>query len=426
MYEDEKIYVIDLGDELETPSPAKEPRAVARAVVKTPQHNPRLASELASTVKAVRAASATKKLGPVQIALLVGLAYLLGPFALLLTPKGRENSGWLTAGIASGIAGVALLLWGHNVPQQLGGGWSFLLLAVVVSLVVLTWFAAWSRAVYFAGTAWKRNSTQLPEWIDRPWSVGSLGFLIPGMGLLVAGCPRRAATVVLALGPAMLAGLLLLNASWIWNLHMATGWRPLSSHSLEGLFIMAAVIVFAALLGWSAQALEGIRQVHLQRRTFARGRGDWYAVALLATAATLVVVANPGQLAGHLDRQVDHLRGDGYQVIPLYMTLAASKLDPSQSQYAVKAMDLYSELGQAEKAAQLRYALDRNLDTYVQYVRGTRPLPEEPLLAARPAPAPSVTRAEQPAEDFIGPVFYGTLAPREGQSRTAEGERTAH
>ena len=416
MSENEKIYVIDLGEELEMSAPSPEPRSTARASVKPQLANPMPVPSLHTNIKATRA---PKKLGPVQVALFVGLAYLLGPFALLMTHKGRENSKWLAAGLISGVAGIALLLWGPSVKTQLGGGWSLLLLAVAVSLVVLTWFTTWSRAVYFAGTLCRRNAHQLPEWIDRPWSVGSMGFMIPGMGLLVAGCPRKAASVIMAAGPIFLAGLLLLNANWIWDLHMTTGWNPISSSGLESIFMLAGVTIFVALLGWATQALEGIRQVNRHKQGN-RNRGDWYAVALLATAATMVVVANPTQMASQLDRQGELLREDGYQVIPLYMTLTANRLDPSQSQYAVKAMDLYSELGQTEAAAKLRNKLDQSLDTYVQLVMNEQPHAPETVIAKNQISTRAVAKPEPDPvdENFVGPIYYGTMASSDRAAET--------
>lgn len=100
-----------------------------------------------------------------------------------------------------------------------------------------------------------------------------------------------------------------------------------------------------------------------------RMRGDWYAAALMCTLVGMAIVWNPPTAARHMDNGGIILREKGFLVIPLQLTRGAHHLDPGPSEYAVRLLELYEDLGRRDEAVRLRKELDGNLASYLALVQ---------------------------------------------------------
>ena len=300
---------------------------------------------------------------------LLGLTYLLGPLALLLTPQGRRNRIWLAAALGSGLAGLVMLWRWQDILSRIESGSPILFWSVVTSLVILTGFTTWARAIYLTGENADRPAQRWPRWLMKPWAIGGLGFLVPGLGLLLAGCRKRAVAVLWLYWPAVLSVLLLAHATWMWDWQRNSGVQTVSANTIEYIMMIAAMVAFLGVLGWIAQALDGARQVSSQYSAWVRPRSDWYAAALMGAIVVLAVVSEPASIAKRLDRLGGSLRREGYQVIPLCLTLTANRLDPSRPVYVMQAIELYDELGKSEAAARLQDELNEDMQPYLMMLR---------------------------------------------------------
>lgn len=375
MAENEKTWVIGITDDLVTKKPTAEPPAATRPPFRSPARATVSRPTVRVQPKPPVKAQAHRRM---HFALVLALTYLLGPFALLLTSGGRQARGWLVAGLGSGLAGIGMVVWRGRILSAVDVGWALVLLAAAVSLVSLLWFSAWARALTMTwepdAAIRRERSERLPQWLKRPLTSGALGFLVPGLGLLLAGRVRRAA-IVLWLGQLpVLAGVALMLSPWAWNVNRNSALGAIDPSLLESLFLVAAAALVLAIIGWIAQALEGGRQALRIRGVMPAGRGDRYALALVASLVIVAVVYDPAPLAQSLDEHAGQLRESGLKVIPLAFTLAAHRCDPAQSRYAIQAMGLYEELGRFDRAEALRADLDRNLVPFVNLVLRERPM----------------------------------------------------
>jgi|GEM_PF-2376527 len=406
MSDSNKLWVIDLGDELETSNPGSEQQATVPPPA-VPRQQPIRAKtapvQSAPTPRKMQRAAGRK---PMHIALLLALTYALGPFAILLTEQGRKSKPWLATGIASGALAIILVSMRGAILASTQTGRGLIPLFVFSALVFLGCFSVWARALLITGDAVLRRGKKLPSWVKTPWAAGGLSFVVPGFGLLITGCPKRAAAVVWSCWPALLSALMLGHAGWIWSVQQRTGHVVATAEILELVFLVTAIVAAVSVLGLTAQALEGARQAFPRSARIHNQRGDWYALALLGSVACLVVASDPTSVASRLDHHSESLHASGLRVIPLYMTLAASRLDPADSQYVLQAIDLNTELGRIDEAAGLRARLDEDLSAYVQVVMGEG---ETPLnVDTAPVEAQSLDPAAVGAE---APVFYGAMLP---------------
>ncbi len=118
------------------------------------------------------------------------------------------------------------------------------------------------------------------------------------------------------------------------------------------------------------------------------------------SCAALAVGGNPGHVARQLGDAALVLRVEGMTIIPLQLSLAADRLDPSCAEYAVQAIALNEARGDQARAGALRARLDQGLATYVALLGETRD---------RPTIAPDL-RSADPARPGGEEVYYGTLA----------------
>ena len=361
MYDNEKIYSIELGEDLEMPDPPKKQRTVAAVSRIRPR------SSKASHKPQPQRESKPPSDG-LQFASLVVLTYLLGPFSVHLNPDNRGRKGLLTAGMISGMAGLGMFAgWGF-ILDLIGKGWPLWPWAVIGAVVMVTIFSVWTRTVYLAGSRQQLLRCKLPFLLRKPWAVGVVGLIAPGLGLLLAGCTRRGAAVIWSGWPVVASALVLANGLRIWSRNQGAGAASIQPAVLEAALMISAVILTAGLIGWVAQALEGARQMMYEPGIRHRMRGDWYAAALLCAMLGMAVVWDPAARARQFDNGGIILQEKGFRVIPLHLTRGAHSLDPGPSEYAVRVINLYEELGRRDEAIRLRQELDGNLASYLALV----------------------------------------------------------
>ncbi len=106
MSHEDKIWLIEAGDVLETPRPQQELPATPRPA---PHPRPRTAAvvEPREPRRVVREQARPQTL---HIAPLLVLTWLLGPLAVLLTPEGRRERTWAGLGVVAAVAAAILTL----------------------------------------------------------------------------------------------------------------------------------------------------------------------------------------------------------------------------------------------------------------------------------------------------------------------------
>jgi len=361
MYGNEKIYSIELGDTLETTDHHRKQPAIAtvskvgsRPTRPSPKPRPQVESKSPS--------------GGLQFAALMILTYLLGPFSVHLRPENRHRKKLLAAGMISGMAGLGMFAGRGFILDLIGKGWPFWPWAVIGAAVLGTAFSVWARAAYLAGSSERLSRRQLPSLLRKPWAVGIVGLIAPGLGLLLAGCARRGAAVIWSGWPVAGAVLVLASGQQIWARNQGNGAVSINPTALEVIFIISAGILVTGLIIWITQALEGARQMMGEPGIRHRMRGDWYAAALLCTLVGMAIAWDPTAAARHLDNGGIVLREKGFRVIPLHLARGAHGLDPGPSEYAVGVIELYEQTGRRDEAVRLRKELDENLASYLALV----------------------------------------------------------
>ncbi len=166
MTTEKNAWMIEAGDVVEVMSPhRKQPTvteadrpgdAVARAVVV------RSARRRSWRIPAARSG--------LRFAPLVGLTYILGPLAILLTPSGRREKSMVFVAAVSYLATVLLVAF--HFGQLVGvsvWAWVALVLAAVIG-----GFTVWARAVHLLGAEGIPHRNKLPWWFRRNWVVSCL------------------------------------------------------------------------------------------------------------------------------------------------------------------------------------------------------------------------------------------------------------
>ncbi len=368
MYENEKIYSIEIGEVLEMPDPPKEPPAIApvsRAAPRAPKSIPKPKP----FPKPQPQVESKPPSGGLHFAPLMILTFLLGPFSVHLNPENRERKWLLTIGMISGMASLGMFAGRGFILDIIGESGSLWPLAAIAVLVGVTVFSVWARALYLAGKRDGMPRHKLPSVLRKPWAVGIVGLIAPGLGLLLAGCARRGVAVIWAGWPVAAAVIVLVNGMRIWSRNQGTETVFIQPEVLETIFMISAGILVAGLIGWIAQALEGARQMMGEPGIRHRMRGDWYAAALMCTLVGMAIVWDPPTTARHMDNSGIVLREKGLKVIPLHLTRGAHHLDPGPSEYAVRLLELYEDLGRRDEAVRLRKELDGNLASYLALVQ---------------------------------------------------------
>jgi hypothetical protein len=92
---------------------------------------------------------------------------------------------------------------------------------------------------------------------------------------------------------------------------------------------------------------------------------------------------DPAVMARQLDNGAVVLQEKGFRFIPLELWKTAYRLDPAPSEYAVRAIGLYDELGRRDEAMGLREELDSNLASYLTMVRAENEVRPQQAYAGR-------------------------------------------
>lgn len=393
MRNNEKLDVLEAGDALDI-------NAHARTAATTPVTPLTARAPYGLTRRTAPQAAPAAPAPRMHYALLLGLTWLCGPAALLLTPAGRRHRLWLGLGLAATVAGLVMLV----VPYARFVTWTGLATPLawgaLAALATIGGFSAWARAVLLVGAHVPPPHRQPRMLRSRP-AICALGLLAPGAGMLASGGRWRAALWLWALWPAALGLIVLRNALDMWRHLSTTVPDRAAADLLEGSILLAAIAVVLGGLAWLVQALEGARRL-APVPALGRGRGDWFALALGVSCAALAVAGNPQRAARQLGDAALVLQAEGLRLVPLQLTLAADRLDPSRAEYAVTAIALHEARGDSERAAALRLRLDDGLASYVALRERPADLPD--------AGAPAVLRPGALAPAGEGDLYYGTMA----------------
>jgi hypothetical protein len=360
MYENEKVYAIDLGEDLEVTRDDSPPEEVS-SDSRSRSSRRRL---IIRRAPARSGGDGKKESRRLHFALLLPLVYLLGPFAVVLTPEGRRRKDWVITGTILGCGWIATAVWHARlldwVVRDVARG---PILLVLASLLV-GGFSVWARAVLFAGGRNLPANHRLPLPFRRAWGVGFMGLVAPGAGLLAVGCHRRAAAVLWLSWIPLSAAVFLGGAPHLQELR---GMAP--DAAFERALMIAAALAAAGLVGWLVQALEGARLVPWEERRYGRPWGDLLGLTAVVGMLTLMMAVDLAPLARHLGREARALRAEGYRLVPLAMVRGAAVLDPARTDYRVTAMEILRDLGREEPAAELRHRLESDLGPYLEMVR---------------------------------------------------------
>ena len=150
MYENEKIYSIEIGEVLEMPDPPKEPQAIDPAS-QVPPRPSRPAPRPKSAPRPQPQVESKPPSGGLHFASLMILTFLLGPFSVHLNPENREKKGLLTVGMISGMACLGMFAGRGFILDIIGESGSLWPLAAIATLVGVTVFSVWARALNLAG-----------------------------------------------------------------------------------------------------------------------------------------------------------------------------------------------------------------------------------------------------------------------------------
>ncbi len=315
----------------------------------------------------------------------IALAYALGPLYLLLTRPSTGTGIWAVLGLAAAGAGAAAMaqrteLMLRAADADLG----------VVPLVAGIWLltvlgsTAWALALVEAGRrvpeggVGQRNSS----------FAAAGGFLLPGLSLLLAGCRHRAAMALWTVGPLAGALVTLGHGPWLWYLNAGMGERGIPGEFLEYVFLASLFVVLGGCFAWLVQALEGMRRGAPAGDRHAHGQP--LALALIVVIGLFLATFRPAKTAETLDHFAVAMRLDGLRVIPLYLELGAVRLDPATPLFALRAAELYAELGWPDEARHLRDMLHGRWSSYSRAIEreSSRPALQMPQMPQMP-PVPA-------------------------------------
>lgn len=333
MADSEKLWVIDLGEEVTVETPDEKPRET-RSTGMVPVKTPKPAAS-----KAPRPAARLPKApripltGRLHFAVRLALTYLLGPLALPLWSGGRRSRAWTAASLTSGLTlGALVWQWRPLLQQARDGSW-LLPLVLASGLAVLAAFSCWARALHLAFTSQTRSHTSWPHWMRSGWGVTGLGLIAPGLGLYLTGAKKRAVAAVWAFWPVALAALFLWRAGDTWQWLQGTAHSAAQQNMFEYLLAGAVATLVVGYLGWLSQALTGL---HLKTRlagATAGVHGDRYAMALLVAVVAVTVLSTPADMASVVHEASLSLDQAGFRVIPLKLAQTAHQLDPTDTAY---------------------------------------------------------------------------------------------
>lgn len=293
------------------------------------------------------------------------VAYLLGPLAILATNHGRQSRLWISLGIVSVIVLEFIALRAKVLfAASEGPGASFMIWCLVTMVMTVVAFAAWARGVALLGARRGWLLRRLPGWFREPGVAAILGLVLPGFGLYVAGHPKRAVGALFGACAAVVSILGLRLAPGLWRWNQTASALAIQSSALEVIFLFAGALGLLGALAWVIQWLDGVRLAGYRTGRDDGAPGDWTAVALLAAIVAFLTMFHPAEPAEYLDRFAASTRASGLELIPLYASEAATRLDPSQPAHALRVIEMNEKLGRVDEARALRQALDARWRAY--------------------------------------------------------------
>jgi preprotein translocase subunit Sss1 len=358
MDDSNKLWVINLADECDIEEPKVTPPVIRRNPPrpKTPVKRP------ASKAPVRRVAKPSPRL---HFATKMIFSYLLGPFALFLWAEDRNKSTWSLISLFSGL-GVVAIAWKWNSILALGSNGSLLIPLLAVSgIVSVLAFTSWARALYRAFASRTRSHTSWPTWMRSAWAITGLGFLVPGLGLYLAGSYRRAVAVAWSSWPVFLAALVLFHAERTWQWLQKPMHAHLNKEIYEAMIMVAVGILLLGFCGWIVQALAGLHRLKMSLPATSNVHGDRYAAALLLSVIALAVLSPSADLASLVNETGERLHQEGFQLIPLQLARSAQALDPGEINYSLQVASLHRERGETEEADSVQHHLDQNFQVYM-------------------------------------------------------------
>jgi hypothetical protein len=295
-------------------------------------------------------------------------AYLAGPLGLLVTGRARDSNRatWIAALAPVLLMAGAVTSWLQAErlfgPREL----SILAQTAFLALAGAAWVTAWSTALLRSGRACKAG---LPSWRGRrrPFVVGVLGLLAPGLGLLLLGSFLRGVLSLVLVSLGGLAAVVLLRAATFWSWHQAAADPLLTGLQLEAAFLTLGGLVAAGLLAWLISAFDGARLASLAPAGRRRSSADRVAVALLVALIALAIFFRPLDVARELDRTTNGLAVGGLRLIPLWTAQAAVVLAPGEPEFALRLADRHEALGRNHAAEAIRQDLAGRWGRYLRF-----------------------------------------------------------
>ena len=291
------------------------------------------------------------------------LSYLTGPLSILATRRGRKSRFWAALSMFSVVLSIIVIWMWRGISY-----WSTrenpvgAVMIVLAAAAVISGFSAWTRAVVLAGRHEGPRLRRSPDWIRSSFAAGIFGIICPGMGLFVAGRSKRAAATLWMTCMTVISALVLARAAWLWNFNSYAGAFAVRPDTLEYIFIFASAAAVLGGLAWVVQALNGARLAGRAANRKTVSRRNWAAVALLVSMIAFSVLSRPAVVAEALDGGAGAASSEGMRIIPLHLSRAAVRLDPSQPAYVIRAIGLYEKRGDHASAEVLRRGLIARLE----------------------------------------------------------------
>ncbi|MBN2071170.1 MAG: hypothetical protein JW814_06900 [Candidatus Krumholzibacteriota bacterium] len=357
----EKVYVIDPVDQK---AGTKVPSSSVEDEKELPEYLQPSRKNRGKVRRTSRARTKDKQSGVSLI-----LSYLAGPLSVLATGRGRRSRFWAGLAVFSvALTAGVMLIWGKlscwsTRESPLGA-----IVMLVAIAAVISGFSAWTRAVVLAGSHEGPRLRRSPDWIRGPLAAGLFGFICPGMGLFAIGRSKHAVAALWMACVTVISLLFLSRVEWLWNFNAYAGVFAVRQDTLE--YILTGISAATALggLAWIVQALNGARLAGRASNRKTGSRRDWAAAALLLSIIALLAFSRPAVVAEALDRGAAAASSKGMRIIPLHLSLAAIRLDPSRPGYVIRAIGLYEDSGDQARADAMRRDLMDRLEASVPFM----------------------------------------------------------
>jgi len=288
-------------------------------------------------------------------------AYVAGPLLAARGSFGRRRWAWGALGVGSLLAAVGLAYgWNGLLDRAQRAAHGDLLWIGALAMVSTGLALSWVRAIRVAAG---RSPLPCPAGLRHPGTIVSAGLLVPGLGFLLAGKPRRGALAFAI--PVLLAssGLVLAHSARFWG-------RPdgLSPAMLEGILLTCAVSAGFLAIAWIVQALDPVRLVSEGRPSRS---APALSLVLLVALGVFTLTARQEPLARQLHDVAGEMRARGFVRTPWILCETAARLDPARAAYLADAAAMNEALGRTDAAAARRSELEARASEYQAAVRGS-------------------------------------------------------